>query len=72
MDMNTYKFKTNMKCSGCIATVTPALDATPGISKWEVDLVNPDKILTVESTDTNETAILNAVQTAGFKIERTN
>jgi copper chaperone len=46
--METLKFKTNIKCGGCIATVTPFLNNIPEISKWEVDTGHADKILTVE------------------------
>ncbi|HEY4327532.1 MAG TPA: cation transporter [Mucilaginibacter sp.] len=49
--MESLKFKTNIKCGGCIAAVTPALDALKGISHWDVDTSNPDKILSVEATD---------------------
>ncbi|AKQ44508.1 hypothetical protein TH63_00860 [Rufibacter radiotolerans] len=63
--MSTQKFKTNIKCGGCISTVTPVLDKTPGIYKWEVDTNNPDKILTIEGDATSE-AVIKAVQGAGF------
>ncbi len=47
--METLKFKTNIKCGGCIAAVTPSLNNLHGVDKWEVDTANPDKILTVQS-----------------------
>lgn len=36
------QLKTNIKCGGCIETVTPKLDALPN-SKWQVDLNDPKK-----------------------------
>ena len=48
--METLKFKTNIKCGGCIAAVTPALDSLKEIGKWNVDTASPDKILTIETT----------------------
>jgi copper chaperone len=45
--METLKFKTNIKCGGCVATVTPYLNKFSDIEKWEVDTQNPDKILTI-------------------------
>lgn len=63
--MSTLKFKTNIKCGGCIAAVTPTLDNTPGIYQWEVDTANPDKILTVES-DLPSEEVIKAVETAGY------
>lgn len=67
--METKKFKTNIKCSGCLATVTPHLNEAVGEAKWNVDISDPSKILSVPG-DTNESKIVEAVQKAGFKIEK--
>lgn len=69
--METIKFKTTIKCSGCIAKATPFLDEMVGKDNWEVDIQNPDKVLTVvKDTDFNEEDVINAVQKAGFKVEK--
>lgn len=69
--MDTIKFKTTIKCSGCIAKATPFLDETVGKDNWEVDIQNPDKVLTVvKDTEFNEDDVINAVQKAGFKVEK--
>jgi copper chaperone len=69
--METLKFKTNIKCGGCVAGVTPQLNQLTDIKKWEVDLENPDKILTVEGKDDLEAQeVIDAVESAGFKAER--
>ena len=68
--MKTVRFKTNMKCSGCIETVTRFLNDVEQIKKWEVDTNHSDKILTVEFDGTNEEIIIAKVQQAGFKIEK--
>jgi copper chaperone len=47
--MKTIQFKTNIKCSGCVATVTPGLNKTAGENNWTVDLQSPDKVLTVSA-----------------------
>lgn len=67
--METKKFKTNIKCSGCVATVSPHLNDAVGEANWTVDIADPSKILSVKS-DTNESKIIEAVQKAGFKIEK--
>ncbi len=67
--METLKFKTNIKCTGCLATVTPRLNQTAGENNWQVDLDNPQKILTVES-DSSESEIVAAVKEAGFEAEK--
>jgi copper chaperone len=64
------KFKTSINCGGCVAKVTPLLNATKGINKWKVDTDNPDKILTVEPNGATESDVVEAVKRAGFKIER--
>jgi copper chaperone len=65
----TFKFKTNINCSGCVAQAKPALDATKGIERWEVDTDNRHKILTVIGEGLSEQEIVDAVKLSGFKIE---
>lgn len=63
--METIKFKTNIKCGGCIAAVTPFLTADNGIEKWAVDLQSPDRILSVE-TDKSAEEVADVVKKAGY------
>lgn len=67
--MNTLKFKTNIKCSGCVATVTPFLDKEEGIQAWDVDTNNPEKILTVQTDALSPEQVIERVKESGFKIE---
>jgi len=67
--METKKFKTNIKCSGCVATVTPHLNEAVGEANWQVDITDPSKILSVNG-DATESKVVEAVQKAGFKIEK--
>ena len=55
--METKKFKTNIKCSGCLATVTPHLNEAAGEANWSVDITDPSKILSVNS-DASESKVL--------------
>jgi copper chaperone len=68
--METLKFKTNINCSGCIATVTPALNELKDIQHWEVDTANPNKILTV-NTENNLTPgqIIDALKQKGYNAQ---
>lgn len=68
--MTEFKFKTNIKCGGCLAAVTPFLDKVNGIQKWEVDTTIPEKILMVIGDLNDTTSIENAVKEAGYTIER--
>lgn len=67
--MKTLKFKTNIKCGGCIAAVTPFLTKVQGIESWEVDTVNPDKILTVHTDNLDPEDVLTAIKAAGYNAE---
>lgn len=65
--METLKFKTNIKCAGCIAAVTPHLNGLSGVSSWEVDLINPDKILTLSGNDQLDAEVIKAtLSKAGY------
>lgn len=67
--MDTYQFKTNIKCGGCIAAVTPFLDGEAKISHWEVDLQDPDRILTASGEGLLPEDVVRAVEAAGYKAE---
>lgn len=64
-----YQFKTNINCSGCVAAVTPHLNATQEIKSWEVNTNDPKKVLTVESETLSEEKIKQVVHQAGYKAE---
>jgi copper chaperone len=67
--MKTIQFKTNIKCSGCVATVTPHLDQLRD-AQWEVDLKSPDRILTVKATDIQVEEVVAQLQKAGYMAEK--
>jgi copper chaperone len=68
--MENLTFKTTINCNGCLSKVSPQLNDVNGIEEWSVDLENPEKILTVNTSSASEEDILNAVKKVGFKIER--
>ena len=70
MEKKDFQFKTNINCGSCVATVTPFLNDAEGICHWKVDTSNKDKVLTVKSEGITEKEVIEAVQKAGFKIER--
>lgn len=70
--MNTYQFKTNINCSGCVAQITPYLDANNEIKSWKVETGKPEKILTIETDHLSREMIETIVKNAGFKAERLN
>lgn len=67
--MDTLKFKTTLKCDGCLTKVTPSLNKIAGEGNWKVDLQNTPKILTI-SAAVSEIEIEKAFQENGFQVER--
>ena len=68
--MKEMKFTTNINCGGCLSKVTPKLNEEQGIDKWEVDLQDPKKVLTVKVNNATEEDIMRAVRKAGFQIQQ--
>ena len=66
--MEKLKFKTTIKCSGCVAKVTPFLDEALGKDTWNVDYNNPAKVLTVIG-EKDAGKVVEAVEKAGYKAE---
>lgn len=67
--METIKFKTTIKCSGCVAKVTPFLNEAVGEDNWEVDVNDASKVLTVAG-EQDKNKVIQAIEKAGFKAER--
>jgi copper chaperone len=67
--METLKFKTNVKCGGCIATVTPFLNQVKGIISWNVDTSDMLKIMTIEAEGISSEEITAVMKTAGYQAE---
>ena len=68
-NMKTIKFKTNINCSACVLKVKPFLDSVNHLDSWEVDTVNPEKVLTVKGNDLKAGDVINHVKNAGYQIE---
>lgn len=68
--METLKFKTNIKCSGCVATITEPLNAAVGEGNWQVDLTGADKTLVITNPLIQRQEIISAVEKAGYKAEQ--
>ena len=64
--METKKFKTNFKCSGCSSKVGDFFKNEPRIKSWEADLAHIDKILTVNFEEITNAEIIQIIKKAGF------
>ena len=68
--METYKFKTNIKCGNCVATVTPFLNGISEVEDWEVDTKSPDKTLTIKSSaPVDASQVIAELNKAGYQAE---
>ena len=70
--METLKFKTDLHCNHCIATITPYLDDMSEISQWTVDLKDENKTLTVKGDNLSSEKIIDALAQAGYACELMN
>lgn len=67
--MKTFKFKTNIQCSSCVAKVTPTLNNEAKIDNWNVDTTNKNKILTIQTNTLGTNQIIDLVKSAGYNAE---
>jgi copper chaperone len=71
--MEMIKFRTTIKCSGCVATVTPVLDEKVGKGNWQVDIQSPEKFLTITPGEpVNVAQLAKAIESVGYKLENVN
>ena len=66
------KFKTSLKCGGCVNSIRPYLEKIKEIKSWEVDLNSPEKILTVQvdkDSDELKNTIISSFKQAGYNAE---
>ncbi len=68
--METIRFKTNLKCGGCISAITPGLENLTTIEKWSVDLESPDRVLEVIAPIDISELVIESVTKAGYQISR--
>ena len=70
MIMTTLKFKTSLNCNNCVAKVSAMLDKLVGADKWSVDVINPDKILSVEVESLAPEEVVEALKGFGYRAEK--
>jgi copper chaperone len=68
--METIRFKTNLKCGGCVKAITPGLESLNSINTWSVDLENPDRVLEITAPKDVTEQVIESVKKAGYQISR--
>jgi copper ion binding protein len=65
--METTRIKVGgMTCSGCVASVTRALQSVEGVDKVEVSLEQGQASVRYDPARANETKLRSAIEDAGF------
>jgi len=62
------KYKTNLRCAGCVSAIAPLLNGAAGIRSWSADVSNPDKALTVEGDDVTRERVGELLGKAGYAV----
>lgn len=68
--IETMRFKTSLKCEGCVTKVTEPLNQLVGEGNWAVDLSSPERQLKIYSGNVTEGQIVEAMKGAGYTAER--
>ncbi len=68
--MNTIKFKSNIKCGGCIAAINESMNEMVGENQWEVDLSSENRILTVKTENVTSEEISEKLKNLGYTAEK--
>jgi hypothetical protein len=67
--MEVLVFKTNLRFKKQINAVTPHINTLHGITRWNVDLYDKDKVLRIESQDLSPRKVEAILQQAGYFCE---
>lgn len=67
--METKNYRTNIKCEGCIAKVTPVLNQLAGTNNWKVDIDSPEKKLTLLNPGVKENELMDQLKKLGYGAE---
>jgi len=67
--MEVLILKTNIRYKKQVKTVAPLLNGRNSISRWNIDLMDIDKVLRIESSNMEVTEVVQLIQEAGFHCE---
>ena len=56
-----------MTCGGCVKSVTNALNQVTGVQQADVSLEQNNVVIKFDDSQTNETALKQAIEDAGFE-----
>lgn len=56
-----------MTCGGCVKSVTNALNQVTGVQQADVSLEQNNAVINFDDSQTNKTALKQAIEDAGFE-----
>ena len=56
-----------MTCGGCVKSVTTSLNQVTGVQQADVSLEQNNAVINFDDSQTNETALKQAIEDAGFE-----
>lgn len=57
-----------MTCGGCVKSISNAFNQVTGVSQANVNLEQKNAIISFDDTQTNESALKEAIEDAGFDV----
>jgi copper chaperone CopZ len=67
--MEVLVFKTNLRFKKQITAVTQHINNLQGITRWNIDLDDKDKVLRIESNELSPRSVEATLQQAGYFCE---
>lgn len=64
------RFKTSMKCAGCVESITPGMNGLTDVQSWNADVSGSEKILSVDADEAAIPKVIAVLEKAGFKAEQ--
>jgi copper chaperone len=68
--MEELRFKTNLKCNGCVNIISKGFEKIHEILVFKVNLDSPDKVLEITATADVTNRVIESVKKAGYEISR--
>jgi copper chaperone len=63
------KFRTNIKCDACVAKVTPVLNEAVGAGNWSVDLLDPNRTLSLDHLRVSTAELKSRLAMVGYQAD---
>lgn len=67
--MNSYTFKTKLKCGGCVSSLLLIMNEVKGIKNWNIGMEDENRKLTVYTNSLIENDIIKMVSKIGYIAE---